>query len=61
MEETFGLAGLVDNTTCLSVLAIGTDDDDNVNERALSDGELGVVGGESSHDDGWISVGQTLI
>lgn len=53
MDETFGRAGLIASTTCLSVRAIGTvlpepEPIDNAIEAWLPVGEVGVPGSESS-------------
>lgn len=51
MDETFGRAGLMASTTCLSVRAIGTvlpDPIDNAIEAWLPVGDVGVAGNESS-------------
>lgn len=51
MDETFGRAGLIASTTCLSVLAIGTvlpEPIDNAIDVWLPVGDVGVPGSESS-------------
>lgn len=51
MDATFGRAGLDDKTTCLSDRAMGTELDDNANERLLLVGDVGVWGHESSENE----------
>ena len=51
MDETFGRAGLMASTTCLSVRAIGTvlpEPIDNAIDAWLPVGDVGVPGSESS-------------